>query len=105
MSDWDYQNPRLVAAKIAIPFMAWLSAIALPLMPVIAPPGPDKVQAGLALGLVLVASCYWGVRARRSGSRIAFRLMTVVPVALLATFRRKNGASGIRSGASGKHDR
>jgi hypothetical protein len=83
MSDWNYQNPRLAALKLLLPILAWLVAILLPLVPVIRAPLPSDVQGYLFMGLVLFASCFWGVRARRNGSSIAFRLMTVVPLVLL----------------------
>jgi|HubBroStandDraft_1064217.scaffolds.fasta_scaffold302794_2 hypothetical protein len=83
MSDWDYQNPRLAVAKVMLPILAWLVAILLPLTPIIRAPLPGDAQGYLVMGLILGASCYWGVRARRRGSKLTFRLMTVVPLALL----------------------
>ena len=83
MSDWNYQNPRLAVAKVMLPVMAWLIAIFLPLTPIIRAPLPGDAQVYFVLALLLAASCYWGVRARRRGSRLTFRLMTVVPLTLL----------------------
>jgi len=83
MSDWDYQKPRLAVAKVLLPILACLVAILLPLTLVIRLPHVGDEQGYFVMGLVLAGSRYWGVRARRDGSRIAFRLITVLPLALL----------------------
>jgi hypothetical protein len=83
MSDWDYQNPRLAVARAMLPVMACLVAMVLPLTPIIRAPQLGDPKGYLVMCLVFAASCYWGVTARRRGSRTALRIMTVVPIVLL----------------------
>jgi hypothetical protein len=83
MSDWDYQNPRLVVAKLLLPVVVWLVAALLPLVPIIRDPVPADAQLYLLFGLILATSFYWGIRGRRHGSKMTFRVLIVIPLALL----------------------